>query len=271
MKLLKYIGLVWLILGLTACSLRTDPVPSSNNTNVPPKRVLFVGNSYFYYNDSLHNYVRHLVRKSDPGLKGKLQFKSATINGAHLHHHDIDHLTKAGAIGVKEPFEWVVLQEFSGAALSEGGQKLFRQTVRRFDQVIKARGGRTALYMTPAYVAPNRKAAPENIDLIRDLYVSAGLSTGAKVIPVGLAFEEAYKRRPGIQLHKSFDGSHPDLMGTYLAACTVYASLYERSPVGNAYKVWGQIDDEIAGFLQQVAWDTVRQFTSTDKTPEKQQ
>ena len=43
-----------------------------------------------------------------------------------------------------------------------------------------------------------------------------------EVIPVGLAFEEAYRQRPGVKLHKDFDGSHPDLLGTYLAACVTF-------------------------------------------------
>ena len=29
--------------------------------NSKPQRILFVGNSYFYYNDSLHNHVRRIV------------------------------------------------------------------------------------------------------------------------------------------------------------------------------------------------------------------
>ena len=80
------------------------------------------------------------------------------------------------------------------------------------------------------------------------------------VIPVALAFEEAYRQRPDIKLHKEYDGSHPDLIGTYLAACVVYASLYGRSPVGNSYDYYGKVDKEMAAFLQKVADETVRKF-----------
>lgn len=31
-----------------------------------PKQILFVGNSYFYYNNSLHNHVVRLTRAADP-------------------------------------------------------------------------------------------------------------------------------------------------------------------------------------------------------------
>jgi hypothetical protein len=63
-----------------------------------------------------------------------------------------------------------------------------------------------------------------------------------------------------MQLQKTYDGSHPDLIGSYLAASVVYASLYGKSPVGNAYDYFGKVDRETAAFLQQVADQTVRRF-----------
>ena len=225
-----------------------------------PTHVLFVGNSYFYYGDSLHNHVQRLVTAGDAALDGKLRYKSATIGGAELSHHSIDHLTTPGRIGVKEPFQLVILQGGSGEPLSEARRAKFRETVIEFDKVIKSRGGRTALYMNHVYVTPHKEAKPANLGLTEDAYVSVANEIDALVIPVALAFEEAYKRKPGIVLHKGFDGSHPELIGTYLAACTVYASVYGKSPVGNKYDYYGKIDKETAAFLQQVAWDTVKKF-----------
>ena len=62
-------------------------------------------------------------------------------------------------------------------------------------------------------------------------YTEAGNKIDAFVIPVGLAFQEPYSRKPGIKLQKHYDGSHPDLLGTHLAACVIYAALYNKSPV----------------------------------------
>ncbi|MFH1603920.1 MAG: DUF4886 domain-containing protein [Pseudomonadota bacterium] len=225
-----------------------------------PTHVLFVGNSYLYYGDSVHNHVRRMAIAADPTLEKRLKYKSATIGGASLAHHNIDHLTKPGQIGVKEPFQLVILQGGSAAPLSAARRALFREKVIEFNKVITERGGKTALYLTHAYVKPHKRAKPENIRLTEDLYVSVGNEVGVLVIPVGLAFEEAYHRRPDIKLHKAYDGSHPDLIGTYLAACTVYASIYGKSPVGNSYDYYGKIDKDIATFLQQVAADTVKKF-----------
>lgn len=239
------------------------PVPAVKAPLVEnPTHVLLVGNSYLYYGDSLHNHLRRMVMAGDPSMQKKLKYKSATIGGAKLVDHDIAYLTKPGQLRVKEPFQVVVLQGASNAALSEDNHKDFRDAVVKANEIITGNGGATALYMTHAYVAPHKKASPKNIGLIESMYVSVGNEVGALVIPVGLAFEEAYRRRPDIKLHKHYDGSHPSLIGSYLAAATAYASLYGKSPVGNSYDYFGAIDADTARFLQQVAADTVTAFNA---------
>jgi len=225
-----------------------------------PKRVLFVGNSYFYYNGNVHFHTRRIALAADPAWAKPFQYKSATIAAAPLAHHNIDHLTTPGALGVKEPFEVVILQGNSTDALREKTRAAFREKAIEFDKIIRARGGMTALYMTPAHVKPSKWASLEMMPKTEEMYVSVGNEIGALVIPVGLAFEEAYRRRPDIKLHQDYDGSHPTLLGTYLGACTVYASLYGRSPVGNTYDFHGQIGKDDAAFLQAVADDTVKKF-----------
>ena len=83
---------------------------------------------------------------------------------------------------------------------------------------------------------------------------------GAFIIPVGLAFQEAYRQRPGIKLQMGYDDYHPTLAGQYLASSVVYASLYERSPVGNPYDYFGALDKDTKAFVQKVADETVRKF-----------
>ena len=51
------------------------------------------------------------------------------------------------------------------------------------------------------------------------------------------------------------DGSHPGPAGTYLAACTFYASIFFESPVGLEY--YADIDQATAELLQEVAANTV--------------
>ncbi|MEZ5727470.1 MAG: hypothetical protein R3E48_05260 [Burkholderiaceae bacterium] len=80
---------------------------------------------------------------ADPSTT-KLKYKSATIGGARLEHHNIDWLTTPGKIGVKEPFELVILQGGSVAPLSEKRRAAFKKTVAEYAQLIRSRGGRVA-------------------------------------------------------------------------------------------------------------------------------
>ena len=253
--------LLALALPLAVLPVAAAPAPAVKAPQVDtPTHVLFVGNSYLYYGNSIHNHVRRLVEANQPGFEAKAKYKSATIGGASLDHHAIEHLTTPGKIGVKEPFQLVILQGGSNEPLAPARAAKFRETVVEFDKVIKAQGGKTALYLTQAYVPPHKQAKPENSRLTEELYVSVGNQVGALVIPVGPAFDEAYRRRTDLKLHQDYDGSHPNPAGSYLAACVVYASVYGKSPVGNAYDYYGRIDKETAAFLQQVAADTVKAF-----------
>lgn len=255
---------LFFLLATTSVFGQATPAAPKPEINAPqvvdPQRVLFVGNSYYYYNNSLHNHVKRMVEASDKNLGKSLEYKSATIGGAELSHHNIDHLTTPGRIGVKEPFQLVVLSGHSADGLNEARGKRFREAAIEFNKVISARGGKTALYMSHAYVKPHAQAKPENIRGTEALYISVGNEIRALVIPVGLAFEEAYRRRPEIQLHVEYDGSHPNVNGSYLAAATTYAALYGKSPVGNSYDYYGRVDKATAAFLQEVAADTVKKF-----------
>jgi hypothetical protein len=225
-----------------------------------PKRVLLVGNSYLYYGDSLHNILRRMVAADMSAISKALQYKSVTIGGASLNHHNMDWLTTPGQIGVKEPFELVILQGHSAAAINPKQADIHIEASKKAAALIAERGGKVALYMPHSYVAPHKQADPVNVQKNRDFYVELGNEINALVIPVGLAFAEAYKRNPELKLHKSYDGSHPSRAGTYLAAATTYASIYNRTPVGNTFDAFDEVDPETRLMLQKVAWDTVVQF-----------
>ena len=80
------------------------------------------------------------------------------------------------------------------------------------------------------------------------------------VIPVGIAFENAYELNPNIKLHKSFDGSHPNMLGTYLASCVIFASITQKSPKGLQYSYYNEVSNAEKNFLQDVAHKTVENF-----------
>ena len=225
----------------------------------PPKSVLFVGNSYLYYNDSLHNHFKAMADEKYPGYEGSVNVKSSTIGGSRLKHHNLDHLLKPKAISSINKFELVVLQGGSGEGLSKKDRKAFAKIAKEHIKRIKANGSEAALYMIHAYVEPHQDFDPNLIRVIEKMYVTAGNKNKTLVIPVGLAFENAYKQQPDITLHH-LDGTHPALLGTYLAACTVFASVFNESPVGLNYDYNGLVDPSDKLFLQEIAESTVRTF-----------
>ena len=224
-----------------------------------PKSVLFVGNSYLYYNDSLHNHFKAMADEKYPGYEGSVNVKSSTIGGSRLKHHNLDHLLKPKAISSINKFELVVLQGGSGEGLSKKDRKAFAKIAKEHIKRIKANGSEAALYMIHAYVEPHQDFDPNLIRVIEKMYVTAGNKNQTLVIPVGLAFENAYEQQPDITLHH-LDGTHPALLGTYLAACTVFASVFNESPVGLNYDYNGLVNPSDKLFLQEIAESTVRTF-----------
>jgi hypothetical protein len=86
-----------------------------------------------------------------------------------------------------------------------------------------------------------------------------GEELGVAVAPVALAWRNALQQRPDLRLYA--DTEHPTIHGTYLGVCVVYATVLGKSPEGLDY--WPQEDgvtEDDAAFLQQIAWETVREY-----------
>ncbi len=234
------------------------PQPSAADMGLEaPEQVLFVGNSYFYYNDSLHN---HTGRIAEEGTGLDVSYRSITISGGSLDMHPFEHYLTPGAVGYDEPFDVVILQGHSAAANSESRTARFRDAVIAADALIDETGAQTVLYMTHAYGEGHDDYDPEMTANLARVYTEVAAEVDALVIPVGLAFAKSYEERPDLELHQDFDHSHPNLLGAYLASATIYATLYDESPVGLEYDYFGRIDPDIAAYLQQVAADTVAEF-----------
>jgi len=82
------------------------------------------------------------------------------------------------------------------------------------------------------------------------------------VAPVGVAMENARAERPDIVFIDT-DEVHATWEGTYLAAATIYATIFQRSPEGLSY-TFG-VSEENAAFLQRIAWQTVTAWQAEDE------
>lgn len=237
-----------------------------------PTRVLFIGNSYTYFNN-LPQLLSGLAASAKPPRM--IETDMVTAGGATLKLLWSGGKPQAALAGSK--WDYVVLQEQSTLGLTRvvdgipqiGDPKNFHDAVRLIDPEIKKTGAKPLLYMTWA-----RKDSADKQPLLTDAYQSIGKELGDTVVPVGLAWQAALKARPSFELHVA-DKSHPTPAGSYLAACVFYATLFGKSPEGLAARITGTIIDhtgkvgdsqgelvtlskEDAAFLQKIAWDTVQ-------------
>ena len=130
---------------------------------------------------------------------------------------------------------------------------MLARTSQEYSQKAQEMGINTYLYMTHPYQKSDRRYEKNLIEKIKLAYYQAGEKSKSIVIPVGLAFEIAYKINPSIRLHLP-DGTHPNMLGTYLASSTVFATLTDASPEGLEYDYMGRVNDNDKAFLQKVAW-----------------
>ena len=216
-----------------------------------PSRILFVGNSYLYYNDSVHNHVKRLLVEhyKDDGIVTK----SSTIGGSRLHNHNIEHLLNPKNLQLDKQLDLLIMQGGSLEVTTPELRAKFSETAVKFSNKAHKLGIKTALYMTHAYLENDKRYEPNLIKKIEKAYYEAGTKSDSLVIPVGLAYEMAYKENPKIKLHHP-DGTHPGLLGTYLGACTVFAIITNSSPEGLSYNYLDRVSDDDRVFLQKIAW-----------------
>lgn len=224
------------------------PAPKVTSID-PPKNILFIGNSFTYYNNGLHNYLKRFIDTADPSGESSQAIRLMTISGAKLSEH-------APALrSILQSADWdaVILQGHSLEAVDKRALKNFRAAARAFDKEIRKSGADTVYFMTWAYTD-----RPEMTASLNTSYTIIGNHVKALVVPVGLAFERAQQLHPEIPLIMA-DKKHPTLAGTYLTASVFYAALFNKSPAPLDYSP-PRLDKNKASLLREVAWQSVRAY-----------
>lgn len=247
---------------LTACAttpVATTPPPVSTEV----KTLLWVGNSFFYYNNSMHGHVGQLMSAS--GAKG-IRGTSATISGSGINWHDVEAHFKPGGVAsysfvgdnevrfnsFEKPFDGVMMMDCSQCPIHPKLQSIFYEYAAKHSATARSHGAAPILFMSWAY-----QDKPEMTAQLAAEYVKAGKQNNALVVPAGLAFANSIATRPDLNLYVA-DKRHPSLMGTYLAACTVVASVYKTDPRGLKYTAG--LPADVVAHLQGVAWSTAQAF-----------
>lgn len=252
---------------LSACAT-TLPAPKQAVVTGPDetKAVLWVGNSFFYYNNSMHGHVGQLINASTMPDKTGQRNVSVTISGSGMNWHDMESHFKPNGVGsysfdrennvvfntFTKPFDVVLMMDCSQCPIHPQLKTVFAEYSKKNSDIVRKHGARPAFFMSWAY-----QDKPEMTEQLAAAYTDAGRTHNALVVPAGLAFAAAIKARPELNLYVA-DKRHPSLAGTYLAACTVLASLYKTNPEGNTYTAG--LDAGVAKYLQTVAWQTAQDY-----------
>jgi hypothetical protein len=256
-----------LAIGLVGCSNLTSLTQPVAAKSLPPvqevKSMLWVGNSFFYYNNSMHGHVGQLLNAA--GQKGN-RSTSATISGSGINWHDMEAHFKPNAVGsysfvgdnevrfntFERPFDATMMMDCSQCPIHPKLQSIFYEYAKKHSETLRKHGSEPILFMSWAY-----SDVPAMTEQLAAEYIKAGQQNNALVVPAGYAFANSVSKRPDVSLIIA-DKRHPSLAGTYLAACTVLASVYKINPIGSKYLAG--LSPEVAKHLQTVAWETSQAF-----------
>ena len=181
-------------------------------------RVLFVGNSYTYF-ENLPQVVSVLSEQTGTILITE----KITIGGAKLSEH------WRGARGLntiekirKGDYDIVVLQEWSLGTVNERDSAVYYLGL--FSKLARDAGAEPYYYLTWG-----REKIPQQQEVISRVYRETAALNRATVVPAGEAWARARSLRPEIRLFDT-DGTHPSDLGTYLTACVFVATITGELP-----------------------------------------
>lgn len=211
--------------------------------------VLFIGNSYTYVNN-----LPQMVQDLATSLGDIVYQADQTMGGATLQNHAGNAATYTAI--QNEPWDFVVLQAQSQEPSFPDNQvntETIPYAIQIADSVYANKFCTDVMmFMTWGRQNGDPQWAPistyEGMQWrLRNAYVRMADSVQGSVSPVGMAWWYVRDNFPSINLYQ-VDESHPSVEGSYLAACTFYASLFRKPSTGAPYI--STLDSVTAGILQ---------------------
>jgi len=228
--------------------------------NNPNKNILFLGNSYTYYND-LPAMVRSLASavglsattsSNTPGgqtFQGHTSSSTSTINSGNWDVVVLQEQSQKPAFPQSYVYQTSLLDSM---ALVNAIRSKDPCTVPVFHQTWGRLNGDSQF----CGQLPELCTYEGMQDRLTDSYSTfASTNQPASVAPVGEAFRGFGDTRQSLY---SGDGSHPSREGSYLAACTLLETIWGVSCVGNSYQPVGGAENLQAvahGAVEGGAWD----------------
>lgn len=220
--------------------------------------VLFIGNSYTGVNN-----LPLLVANLSTSANKVLNYDSHTPGGNTLENHSIN----ATALNKIRQGNWdyVVLQEqsqiptidfYKTNSMYPSAENL-KDTIKKYNPCANVvmfmtwgrRFGGQQCDQGNVHCSPNFINFSHMQDSLETAYVTLANNIEAYVAPVGVAWKKVIEDT-SLVLHSN-DNSHPNINGSYLAACVFYATLWKEKTSGLSYS--STLSSAAASYFQQVA------------------
>ncbi len=212
-------------------------------------KILFIGNSLTYYND-LPEVVRRFFEEIEVNAECVLLSMGGKCLDFHASSRQVSYNIRCGH------YDYIVLQ----GKVTGFDPKLFVESGKSIcDNYIFNTDSKTVLFM-PWALKGRRKDQPVFTEAYKNLCEYAhGI-----MAPVGEAFLKVQRMRPAPVLYEK-DANHPSIVGSYLAAATIFYAITGRDRMlrlpeeGGIYTEQG-IDRPTAMALNRIACEKAKEF-----------
>lgn len=213
-----------------------QPVPLEGN--FPEKRILFVGNSYTFFND-MPIMVQNMLNTRG-GRRFNYRADMIVRNAAHI----VDYLQERTVLTqlANVKYDYVVLQEQSTVPFFTDEAAVSQAALGTLIQQIRQRGVPVALFSTWARKPGNEFysatlysnfARPRDAvgmsATLHNFYKNIAARYGADYIPLAAYWLVVLKNHPEMEMYIA-DGSHPSKAGSYLMALSAYRCIAGSVP-----------------------------------------
>src|SRR4051812_34290695 len=191
LRLVRIMALAGLAaLSITTAHAQSKPKVTDSGT---PASVIYIGNSFFYYNNGINGHVSSLIGAA----QGKpVRSTMVTISGSGFDWHDVDSYFRPNGIGkysfdaqnnvnfnkLDKLFDVAVMMDCSQCPLHPQLKGVFTDYAKKQSDTVRKHSAKPVFFMSWAY-----QDKPEMTAQLAEAYTKAANDNDAMVIPAGLA------------------------------------------------------------------------------------
>jgi hypothetical protein len=228
---------------------------SSFSASSDSVNILFIGNSYTHMNVMPKIFEKLCKEKGKP-VYVQMNTRAGASFSVHVTRDDMFEAIRS------RKWDYVILQGYS-REFAHSYDKIDKETLPYLNSIVDSIKSNNACTNVLFYLTWGYKNGYEEIPTM-DTYdkMATNIINGYTyisscydfpIVPVGVVWKNIRTKFPEINLYDA-DNQHPNKNGSYLSACTFYASIFKESPEG---AITSTIEGKIASIIQREAGNYV--------------